>query len=211
MAGVDEEEALLLVHNGECMMAQRLGIFCAIGLAAMAADLPAALAAVARLRELCWYCADVREYLRFELLPLLRRCGADEAAAVARRLAKYETANGEAVPTTHLVLPAPVAVRTPPTLAELCVAVIADNATHLVDLSGTDLVSCASILTAVLDRGKLTFDIAHVFLKAGHDEIKAALQGLDLLAGVVGPPRMGGGGGGGGPGRGSRYYPGGSR
>ena len=60
------------VVAGEAMMARRFAAFADVALAVVDGRADDATAAVQRMRSQCWYLGDLRDYLRFELMPLLK-------------------------------------------------------------------------------------------------------------------------------------------
>eukprot|EP00613_Pedinella_sp_CCMP2098_P000889 CAMPEP_0171624166 /NCGR_PEP_ID=MMETSP0990-20121206/18442_1 /TAXON_ID=483369 /ORGANISM="non described non described, Strain CCMP2098" /LENGTH=124 /DNA_ID=CAMNT_0012190633 /DNA_START=236 /DNA_END=610 /DNA_ORIENTATION=+ len=75
-----------------------------------------------------------------------------------------------------------------PSLFSLCVVKLADSDASLTDLSGLDEYAGGAILREILMRQRLTFRLANVFINSFPEtELSAALQSLDLYAGLPPP------------------------
>lgn len=83
-------------------------------------------------------------------------------------------------------VPATAAVRIP-TLVDLCVDALAARPHALTgdDLAGLGPELSARLLARIIELVRLDYAVARAFLQSGHEDIVAALQGLDLLAGLT--------------------------
>uniref|UniRef100_A0A7R9U8R2 Uncharacterized protein n=1 Tax=Pinguiococcus pyrenoidosus TaxID=172671 RepID=A0A7R9U8R2_9STRA len=71
-----------------------------------------------------------------------------------------------------------------PPLQDLCLRVLVDHASALTPevFSSLGETACAQILWAVVQRQKLTPDIARNLIEAGHEELSELLRGLNFWA-----------------------------
>ncbi len=78
-----------------------------------------------------------------------------------------------------------------PSLVNLCIKLLVDNSTRLKDLSGLAEDVGISIIAEVIARQRLTYPLAHVFIRSfPGTELAAAVKSLDLYA-AMSPPRYG--------------------
>ncbi|CAM9563214.1 unnamed protein product [Phaeothamnion confervicola] len=86
--------------------------------------------------------------------------------------------------TPHRTAPVPRTVYNAPRLGELCIRMLAANSEAITDLRGLDELSVVRLLREIMAKQKLTFGLARVFLNSGHEDVKMAIESLNLLAGV---------------------------
>jgi hypothetical protein len=70
----------------------------------------------------------------------------------------------------------------PPSLAELSLRTLAANSAGLVDLRGMSEDLLVELLRRIMQQGRLDYRLACVFRDAGHEDIREAMESLDLLA-----------------------------
>jgi hypothetical protein len=71
-----------------------------------------------------------------------------------------------------------------PPLMDLSLRTLARHPDMIVDLRCTDEHQAVELLRLIMEAGRLDHRLACVFRDAGHDSIREAMEGLDLLAGV---------------------------
>ena len=68
-----------------------------------------------------------------------------------------------------------------PLLTELALDTLAANLDELYDLRGIAEHLVVGLLYRIMSQGRLTYRLALVFRDAGHEEIRSAIESLDLL------------------------------
>ena len=71
-----------------------------------------------------------------------------------------------------------------PPLTELALTSIADNCEGIVDLCGMPENLIVALLGKIIQRGRLDYRLACIFRDSGHEELRAAISELDLLASI---------------------------
>lgn len=71
-----------------------------------------------------------------------------------------------------------------PPLTEMALNVLADNCADIPNLQGIPEELLVSLLGKIMQRGRLDYRMALVFIDSGHEDIADAMKSLDLFAAV---------------------------